>query len=63
ELRFLQGRDPDWVHQPFFAKYDEAATWLNELRPAFGEERFFFEHTLEQAYRENIDMPTIFNYE
>ena len=63
ELRFLQGRDPDWVSQPFFAKYDEAVTWLNELKPAFGEKRFFFEDTLEKTYRENIGMPTIFNYE
>ncbi len=63
ELRFLQGRDPDWVHQPFFAKYDEAATWLNELKPAFDEKRFFFEDTLENTYRENISMPTIYNYE
>ncbi len=62
ELRYLQGRDPDWVQQPFFAKYDEAATWLNELKPAFGAEQFFFESTLEQTYRENISMPTIFNY-
>lgn len=59
----LQGRDPDWVHQPFFARHDEAATWLNELKPAFGEKRFFFEDTLEKTYRENISMPTIFNYE
>ncbi len=43
QLRFLQGRDPDWVHRPFFASYDESATWLDELQPAFGEPRFFFE--------------------
>jgi KamA family protein len=42
-LKFLQGRDPDWVGRPFFAKYDPTATWLDDLRPAFGEERFFFE--------------------
>ena len=42
-LRFLQGRNPDWVHRPFFAEYDENATWVDELVPAFGEERFFFE--------------------
>ena len=63
ELRFLQGRDPDWVHQPFFAKYDEAATWLNELKPAFDDKRFFFYFILENTYRENIYMPTIYNYE
>lgn len=42
-MRFLQGRDPDWVAKPFFAKYDENATWLNHLKPAFDEEKFFFE--------------------
>ncbi|UBB90391.1 lysine 2,3-aminomutase [Candidatus Kaistella beijingensis] len=44
-LRFLQGRDSDWVGKPFFAKYDEEACWLDELQPAFGEEQFFFEET------------------
>ncbi|NIV35789.1 MAG: lysine 2,3-aminomutase, partial [Anaerolineae bacterium] len=42
-LRFIQGRDPDWVQRPFFAQYDPEATWLNGLKPALGEERFFFE--------------------
>lgn len=42
-LRFLQGRNPDWCYRPFFAQYDEAATWLDDLKPAFGEEKFFFE--------------------
>jgi L-lysine 2,3-aminomutase len=42
-LRFIQGRNPDWVQRPFFAKYDESATWLDHLKPAFGEDKFFFE--------------------
>lgn len=42
-LRFLQGRNPDWVHRPFFAAYDENAVWTDELRPAFGDTHFFFE--------------------
>lgn len=42
-LRLIQGRDPDWVQRPFFAKYDAQATWLNHLKPAFGEKEFFFE--------------------
>lgn len=41
--RMIQGRNPDWVQQPFFAEYDETATWLTDLKPAFGEEKFFFE--------------------
>ena len=47
-LRFIQGRNPDWVQRPFFARYDEEATWLDDLKPAFGEEKFFF----EDEYRE-----------
>ncbi|MCK6528010.1 lysine 2,3-aminomutase [Myxococcota bacterium] len=42
-LRFLQARDPEWVGRPFFAEYDPRATWLDQLRPAFGEGEFFFE--------------------
>jgi len=42
-LQFLQGRNPDWVCRPFFAKYDPKAVWLNDLYPAFGEDKFFFE--------------------
>lgn len=42
-LRFIQARNPQWVQRPFFAKYDPEATWLDQLRPAFGGEKFFFE--------------------
>ena len=42
-LRFLQGRNPDWINRPFFARFDPQASWLDDLRPAFGEARFFFE--------------------
>jgi L-lysine 2,3-aminomutase len=42
-LSFLQGRNPAWVNQPFFAEYNPDASWLDDLKPAFGEERFFFE--------------------
>jgi KamA family protein len=50
-LRFLQGRNADWTHRPFFAKYDEQASWLDELKPAFGEQRFFFEDEYEAMGR------------
>lgn len=43
-LRFVQARNPDWVQRPFFARFDSRATWFDQLRPAFGESRFFFEH-------------------
>jgi len=42
-LRFIQARNPDWVQQPFFAKFDDKATWLDQLKPAFGEDKFFYE--------------------
>ena len=42
-LRLIQARNPDWVQRPFFAKYDPDATWLNQLTPAFGAKKFFFE--------------------
>lgn len=62
-LRFLQGRNPDWVHRPFFARYDEKATWLNELKPAVGETRFFYEDELETFYRENLQIEHPEDYE
>ena len=42
-LQFIQGRNPNWVRKPFFAKYNPDAIWLDDLEPAFGEENFFFE--------------------
>ncbi len=42
-LRFIQSRNPNWVQRPFFANYNEKATWFNHLKPAFGEKHFFFE--------------------
>jgi KamA family protein len=42
-LRMLQGRNPDWVMRPFFAQYNQNAIWLDDLKPAFGKEKFFFE--------------------
>lgn len=51
-LRFIQGRNPNWVHRPFFAKYDPEAIWLDDLKPAFGEEKFFYEDELDDIYVE-----------
>jgi KamA family protein len=50
-LTMLQARNPQWTKTPFFAKYSETATWLNELEPAFGEERFFYQDELDQLVR------------
>ncbi|MCB1935253.1 MAG: lysine 2,3-aminomutase [Nitrosomonas sp.] len=46
-LRFLQGRNPDWIQRPFYAQFDPEATWFEHLKPAFGEEKFFFQDEYE----------------
>ena len=57
-LRFLQGRNPDWVQIPFLAKYDEKAIWLDELKPITGD-KFFFEEELQEKMKilKNEDYP------
>ncbi len=62
-LRFLQGRNPDWVARPFFAKYDAEAIWLDDLVPAFGEENFFFENELNNIFHEQLDKLQVDNFE
>lgn len=53
-LRFLQGRNPDWVARPFFAKFDKEALWIDDLKPAFGQNKFFFEEELERLFSEPV---------
>ncbi len=45
-FRMIQGRNPDWVARPFFAEYDPNAIWYTDLKPAFGEEKFYFTNEL-----------------
>ena len=52
-LTLLQGRNPEWVKKPFFAKYNEQATWLSDLRPAFGKDKFFYQDELNTIIRTN----------
>jgi L-lysine 2,3-aminomutase len=47
-LTLLQARNPEWCKKPFFAKYDPKATWYDQLKPAFGENKFFFIDELNQ---------------
>jgi L-lysine 2,3-aminomutase len=47
-LSFLRGRHREWVGRPFFARFDPHATWLDQLKPAFGERQFFFEEHADQ---------------
>ena len=46
-LKFLQARNPDWQDKLWFAKYDESAVWLDDLKPAFGESQFFWEKEMD----------------
>jgi KamA family protein len=52
-LTLLQARNPEWVKRPFFAKFSSTATWLNDLKPAFGEEKFFFQDELKELIQSN----------
>ena len=47
-LRFLQGRNPNWVGEPFFAKYNPKAMWLDDLKPYGGKKQFFFDEEMEE---------------
>ena len=56
-LRMIQARNPDWVQRPFFAAYDQDATWLDQLKPAFGKSEFFFEPEYRALLQERRGMP------
>jgi len=47
-LKMLQARDPSWVNRPFFARFDPNATWMSDLKPAFGQSEFFWEAPLRE---------------
>jgi hypothetical protein len=47
-LEFIQARDPDWIGRPFFARFNETASWLDDLVPAFGESEFFFSERMRE---------------
>jgi len=40
-LNMLQAKNPELVDIPFFAKYDEKASWIDELKPAFADKFIF----------------------
>jgi L-lysine 2,3-aminomutase len=46
-LRFIQARNPDWVQQPFFARFDEEATWLDGLAPGLDADDFFYQEEFD----------------
>ena len=51
-LQFLQARDSSLVRRPFFAGFDRAAYWLDDLTPAFDSERFFVDAKPGEAHRQ-----------
>ena len=51
---FLQARNPEWVNKPFFAEFDEGAVWFDDLRPAFGKDRFCFEEPDERGQNHSL---------
>lgn len=53
-LNLIQARNPEWTKKPFFAEYNEEATWLHQLKPAFGEKKFFFEEELDLLIKRSM---------
>ena len=49
-LKFTQGRNPEWTNKTFMASFDDSAAWIDDLRPAFGDDSFFFESELRRMY-------------
>ena len=49
-LKMVQGRDPEWANRVFFARFDSQAAWLDQLKPAFGEQEFFFDPFMTAMY-------------
>jgi KamA family protein len=41
-LKWIQSRYLEWDNRIFFAKYDEHATWFDQLQPLFEEDAHFF---------------------
>ena len=58
-LQMIQGRNPDWVNRPFFAKYDPKARWMDDLEPAIGKEFFFDEELYEMKELAGLDVEEV----
>jgi len=62
-LMFLQARNPDWVRRPFLAKYDPKALWMTDLKPAFGQNEFFYSSEFRRMMKVDEDSMSIFSEE
>ncbi len=60
-LTFIQGRNPEWNKKIFFAKYDPNAIWLNQLRPAFGKTKFFYQDELNEIISSSCGQMFFYN--
>ena len=60
-LTFIQGRNPEWNKKIFFAKYDPNAIWLNQLRPAFGKTKFFYQDELNEIISRSCGQMFFYN--
>jgi KamA family protein len=56
-LKMIQGREPSWSNQIFFARFDSQAAWLDELEPAGSKQEFFFAPYL-RAMKDGLWMPS-----
>jgi hypothetical protein len=48
-LKMLQARDPGRGNGVFFARFDERATWFDELRPIADEDSVWFPHLADRS--------------
>jgi KamA family protein len=55
-LNFLQARNSEWVKKPFFAQFDRQTTWLDNMKPAFGEDKFFYEDELKRILNDKLEI-------
>jgi KamA family protein len=56
-LEYLQARAPERVAVPFFAEFDEHATWFDQLRPIREADHWLFEDSVTR-HHEKDEVPT-----
>jgi KamA family protein len=54
-LKFIQGRNPDWVNKLFFARYDEEVDWMDQLQP-LTEKEFFYEEAFSNMLQQALSL-------
>ncbi len=52
-LKFIQGRNPDWISRIFFAEFDENADWIDKLKP-LNTDQFFFEEEFSEMLKQAL---------